>query len=296
VLYWALLFARVRRYDIIHVFSASYFSFLLAPTPAILVAKLFGKKIVLNYRSGEAADHLLRWRRTAIPTIRLVDEIAVPSGYLVDVFAQFGLAARPIFNFVDTDRFRFRERRPLRPVFLSNRNLEPLYNVGCILRAFAIIQQRVPEARLILAGDGSEREKLIALARALDLNQVEFLGRVAPDEMPDLYNSADVFLNGSEIDNMPGSIIEAFASGLPVITTDAGGIPYIILDKKTGMLVRCGDHQGMAECALRLLADQSLASEMTRRAREECGKYQWNAVRDQWLKLYRESGRKRVSI
>ncbi|HEY7545642.1 MAG TPA: hypothetical protein VID27_12200, partial [Blastocatellia bacterium] len=133
VLYWALLFARVRRYDIIHVFSASYFSFLLAPTPAILVAKLFGKKIVLNYRSGEAADHLLRWRRTAIPTIRLVDEIAVPSGYLVDVFAQFGLAARPIFNFVDTDRFRFKERHPLRPIFLSNRNFEPLYNVSCVL-------------------------------------------------------------------------------------------------------------------------------------------------------------------
>src|SRR5204863_8487917 len=122
--------------------SASYFSFLLAPTPAILVAKLYDKRIVLNYRSGEAADHLRRWRRTAIPTIRLVDEIAVPSDYLVDVLAQFELVSRPISNFVDTDHFSFRERNPLRPVFLSNRNFAPLYNVGCTLRAFAIIQRR----------------------------------------------------------------------------------------------------------------------------------------------------------
>lgn len=295
-LYWALLLARVRKYDIIHVFSASYLSFLLAPMPAILVAKLYGKKIVLNYRSGEAGDHLRRWPRTAIPTIRLVDEIAVPSGYLVDVFAQFDLAARSIFNFVDTDRFRFRERRPLRPIFLSNRNLEPLYNVGCVLRAFAIIQQHLPEARLIVAGDGSEREKLKKLSLALGLHQVEFRGRIAPEKMPELYNSADIFLNGSEIDNMPGSIIEAFASGLPVVTTDAGGIPHILIDKETGMLVRCGDYQAMAECSLRLLADEALVSEMTSRARKECGKYQWDAVKNGWLRLYRELGCKRVSV
>jgi glycosyltransferase involved in cell wall biosynthesis len=296
LLYWALLLVRVRRYDVIHVFSAAYLSFVLAPTPAILVAKLYGKKVVLNYRSGEAEDHLRRWPRTAIPTIRLVDEIAVPSGYLVDVFAQFELAARAISNFVDTDRFRFRERRPLRPVFLSNRNLEPLYNVGCVLRAFAIIQQRWPEARLIVAGDGSARGELEALAHTLGLRNVEFRGRVAPEQMPELYDAADVFLNGSDIDNMPGSIIEAFASGLPVVTTDAGGIPYIVIDNENGQMVRCGDHQAMAECALRLLNDEALAAHVMSRARRACDQYKWDAVRNDWLKLYRGLGSKRVSI
>src|SRR5205085_7626281 len=92
--YWAMLLSRVRRYDVIHIFSASYWSFVLAPTPAILVAKLYGKRAVLNYRSGEAGDHLQRWRRTALPTIRMVDRIVVPSGYLVDVFAGFDLRAQ----------------------------------------------------------------------------------------------------------------------------------------------------------------------------------------------------------
>ncbi|HYO92699.1 MAG TPA: hypothetical protein VEQ40_13740, partial [Pyrinomonadaceae bacterium] len=79
-LYAASLLIRVRRYDVIHIFSASYFSFVLAPTPALLVSRLYGKRTVLNYRSGEAEDHLTRWRRTALPAMRLADAIVAPSG------------------------------------------------------------------------------------------------------------------------------------------------------------------------------------------------------------------------
>jgi len=110
LLYTTTLLKNVGKYDIIHIFSASYFSFLLAPTPAILVAKLYGKKILLNYHSGEAEDHLARWKRSALPVIKLVDEIAVPSKYLVGVFAKFGLRSRPIYNLIETDEFSFRER------------------------------------------------------------------------------------------------------------------------------------------------------------------------------------------
>jgi glycosyltransferase involved in cell wall biosynthesis len=286
--YFATLLARVHRFDVIHIFSASYFSFLLAPTPAVLVAKLYGKKTVLNYRSGEAEDHLQRWRRTALPTIRLVDMIVAPSGYLVDVFARFGLRARWIFNIVETERFRFRERRLLRPIFLSNRNFEPLYNVACVLRAFALIQQRFPEAQLTLVGDGSQRGDLEDLTRELRLRNTQFIGKVAPERMPELYDAADIYLNGSDIDNMPGSIIESYASGLPVVTTDAGGIPYIVTDNDTGLMVPRGDYRAMAACAIRLLEDQALAFAIIGRARAECKKYSWPAVRDEWLKLYDE--------
>jgi L-malate glycosyltransferase len=286
--YCATLLARVGRYDVIHIFSASYLSFVLAPTPAILVAKLYGKKTLLNYRSGEAKDHLERWRRTALPIIRLVDTIVAPSAYLVDVFAHFGLQARWIFNFVQTDRFRFRERRPLRPIFLSNRNFEPLYNVACVLRAFALIQKDFPEACLTLVGDGSQRAELENLAQELRLRNTQFIGMVAPEKMPELYDAADIYLNGSDIDNMPGSIIESYASGLPVVTTDAGGIPYILTDQDTGLMVPRGDHQAMAACAIRLLEDQALAFAIIGRARAECQKYSWPAVRGEWLKLYHE--------
>jgi glycosyltransferase involved in cell wall biosynthesis len=292
--YCAQLLWRVRRFDVIHIFSASYFSFVLAPTPAILTSRLYGKRTVLNYRSGEAEDHLQRWRRTALPTIGLVDEIVAPSGYLVDVFGRFGFKARSIFNIVETERFRFRGREPLRPVFFSNRNFEPLYNVACTLRAFALIQKRFPEARLVVAGDGSQRGSLEALARELDLRNVEFIGRVAPERMPELYDAADIYLNSPDIDNMPGSIIEAYAAGLPVVTTNAGGIPYIVTDGETGLMVERNDHAGLARAALRLLETKGLAGRIARRAHEECLKYSWGAVREEWLTLYRDLAGRRA--
>ena len=296
IAYVASLLARVRRFDVIHVFSASYTSFVIAPTPAILCAKLYGKKIVLNYRSGEAEDHLRRWRRTATRTIRLVDEIAVPSGYLVDVFARFGLHARSIYNFVETDRFRFRPRKPLRPVFLSNRNLEPLYNVACILRAFALVQRRFPEASLTVAGDGSQRAELERLARELDLRNTVFIGRVEQARMHELCECADIYLNSSNIDNMPGSIIEAYAAGLPVVTTDAGGIPYILTDGETGLMVKRGDHEALAAAAIRLLEENDLAERLAANALAACRRYSWASVRDEWLKLYFELAHENAAV
>lgn len=286
LLYCATLLARVPKYDLIHVFSASYFSFVLAPTPAILVARLFGKKVLLNYHSGEAEDHLQRWRRTAIPTVRLANRVAVPSEYLVKVFGRFDLEAQAILNIIETDLFRFRERVPLRPVFLSNRNLEAHYGVDRVLRAFAIIQRCFPEARLTVAGDGSQRRALESLARDLDLRNLDFVGQVDHDKVFASYDAADIYLNGSEIDNQPLSLLEAFACGLPVVTTNAGGIPDIVTHDRNGLMVQRGDPEALAAAAIRLLQDQTSAKRIARQALEECGKYSWEAVRDEWLTLY----------
>lgn len=283
---WALLWT-LARYDVVHVFSASYWSFVLAPTPAVLLSKLFRKRVVLNYRSGEAEDHLRRWGRTALPILRLADALIVSSGYLVDVFARAGLRAHTVPNIVDFEQFRFRARRPLRPVFFSNRHLEADYNVACVLLAFARIQVAYPNARLIVAGDGKQRPALERLSAALGLRHAEFVGRVAPDRMSSLYDAADVYLNAPEVDNLPGSILEAFASGLPVVTTDAGGIPYIVRHGETGLIVARGDHEGMAAAAVRLLEDAALADRLTSAALTECRRrYAAEAVLGQWVSVY----------
>jgi len=288
LLYLASLLTTVYKYDVIHVFSASYFSFVLAPTPAILVGKLYGKKILLNYHSGEAEDHLRRWRGSAIPTIRLVNSLIVPSEYLVRVFTQFGLKARAICNIIDTSWFHFRQRTPLRPMFLSNRNLESHYGVDKVLRAFAIIQQDFPEASLTIAGDGRQRRSLEQLAENLSLRNTTFLGQIDPTAIAQLYDGADIYLNGSEIDNQPLSILEAFACGLPIVTTAAGGIPDIVTDGKTGFVVPCGDYQLIAERAIRLLTNPQLAKQIAELAYDECKRYSWQTTRGAWMRAYGE--------
>lgn len=287
VAYLASLLRRVPSCDVVHAFSASYFSYLLAPLPAMLVGRLYGKRVVLNYRSGEADDHLRRWRWSA-RTMRLAHAIVVPSAYLVEVFGRFGLKAQPILNFVDLDRVVFRARPRPRPVFLSNRNLEPLYNVACVLRSFAIIQEQFPDARLVVVGEGSQRGVLEKQAGTLRLRNVVFAGAVPPARMSEYYDAADVYLNAPNIDNMPNSIIEAFAAGLPVVTTDAGGIPYIATDDVTALLVPRDDHTALAEKALSLLRVDGLAERLSTQARAEClRRYVWPAVAPRWLELYR---------
>jgi L-malate glycosyltransferase len=285
VAYIVSLLRQTPRYDVLHIFSASYWSFLLAPTPAILIGRLYGRKTVLNYHSGEAEDHLTRWK-SAVRTLQIPDKIVVPSGYLVDVFAKWGFQAEPIFNFVDFSRFRFRERKPLRPVFLSNRNMMAMYNVAVILRAFAIIQKRYPEAVLTVAGDGPQRPMLEELARELSLRNVTFTGQVSNAEMPGLYDAADIYLNSSEIDNMPLSIIEAYACGTPVVTTDPGGIPYMLEHERTGLLAPQRNPEALATAAIRLLEDPELAERIVTNARAECERYTWEATRQKWLDLY----------
>ncbi len=288
-LYYSLiLLARARRADIVHVFSASYYSYMMSAIPAIFIGKLYGKKVILNYRSGEAEDHLANWR-TAIPTIRMAHCVVVPTGYLVDVFARFNLKARAIFNIIELDRFRFRERRPLRPVFLTSRLLEPLYNVPCVLRAFAIIQSRYPDARLTVAADGWLRGELEQLANDLNLRNTNFIGFVPFDKMPDLYDAADIYLTATNIDNMPSSVTESMSAGLNVVTTDGGGaIPYIMTNEETGLIVERDDHNALAAAAMRLLEDPELAVRLARNARESARRFTWQEVQRQWLDLYRE--------
>ena len=285
--YVASLVTRLPRYDVIHVFSASYWSFVLAPLPAMLIGRLYGKRVILNYHSGEADDHLTRWP-SAVRLMRLAHEVIVPSEYLVDVFAKFGIRARALFNFVDVDRIPYRCRTALAPRFLSNRNLEPLYNVALVLRAFAEIQAERPTAELVVAGFGSQRHMLESLAHELALENVRFVGRVPSDEMGTVYDAADIFLNGSNIDNMPLSILDAFAAGVPVVTTGAGGIPYVVRDGVNGFLVPREDHGAMARACLRLLDDNALAVRIADTARQEClDRYSWPVVAAQWEALYR---------
>jgi glycosyltransferase involved in cell wall biosynthesis len=237
---------RLRNVDVVHVFSASYWSFVLAPLPAMMAARRFGKRVILHYHSGEADDHLTRWGTLVHPWLRLADEIVVPSEYLREVFARHGYAARVIRNVIDLARFQYRERDPVRPRLLSSRNLERHYGVDSVLRAFALLKTHYPSATLTVAGWGSQETALRELAVSLGIDGITFAGRQEPAEMAALYDGADIFLNASTIDNQPVSILESFSSGLPVVSTPTGDIKNMVVTGETGVLVPAGDPTALA--------------------------------------------------
>jgi L-malate glycosyltransferase len=274
--------AQLSAADVAHVFSASYFSFLLAPVPAMVMARLLKKRVVLHYHSGEADDHLTNWGALVHPWLKLADEIVVPSEYLASVFACHGYRARVIPNVVDLSRFTYRKCEPLRPRLLSTRNLEPYYRIDVILEAFALLKTQVPKATLTIAGYGSEEPRL----RQVAVDGVRFVGKVDPERMPDLCADHDIFLNASVVDNQPVSILEAFASGLPVVSTPAGDIPAMVRHNQTGLIVAPNDPASLASAINRLITNPREALRMAALAREEVMRYTWAAVRDQWSAVY----------
>lgn len=284
--YWPLLRSELRRADVVHVFSASYTSYAISALPAMLVGRQLGLPVLVNYHSGEAPDHLRR-SRLARRTLAGATMLAVPSTFLAEVFAAFGLTARVVPNIIDRDAFAFRERPRIRPRFLSTRNLEPLYNVACTLRAFRRIQAEIPAATLTVVGSGSERPRLEALADSLGLTSVTFAGRVPPGEMPRYFAEADIYLQSPNIDNMPLSVLEAYAAGTPVISTNAGGVPAILEDGVHGLLIPPDDDRAMADAARRLLNDDDLARRLAMAARAATDAYTWARVRPLWLSAYR---------
>jgi glycosyltransferase involved in cell wall biosynthesis len=293
--YWPLLFRELRRADVVHVFSASYASFLLAPLPAVLIAKLFGRPVVFNYHSGEAPDHLRRSALARHVMRTWVDLNVVPSGFLRHVLQGFGISARVVPNTVDLQQFEYRARDPLRPRLLCTRNFEDMYNVACVLRAFARVQARHSDATLTLVGSGSQEDSLRALALQLELRNVTFTGAIPPAEISRHYAEADVFVQAPRIDNMPLSVLEAFASGLPVVSTDVGGVPYMLTHGVHGLLAPDDDDEAIAAWVLTLIESPSYARRLAAAAHARCSAYTWSAAREGWFAAYEAASDRRPS-
>jgi glycosyltransferase involved in cell wall biosynthesis len=98
----------------------------------------------------------------------------------------------------------------------------------------------------------------------------------------------EIYLTSSNFDCMPVSLLECFAAGVPIVSTNAGGIPYVVTNRKSGLLVEVDDHEAIAARAMELLEDPDLVERITDRGLEEVKKYHCDPVRDQWTELYRE--------
>jgi L-malate glycosyltransferase len=286
-IYFWNLWRGLKEIDIAHIFSASYWSFLLAPAPAWFFGKLRGKKTIINYRSGEARDHLQRFGSGRFVLSR-VDEIVVPSGYLVDVFREFGLKATVVSNLIDLSQFRYRERKPLRPHLICTRGFFEYYSVDVVVKAFAEVKKEYPLAQLDLVGGGPLESDVRRQVEVLSLSGVNFVGVSSRRKIGGYYDRADIFLNASRLDNMPVSVIEAFGAGTPVVTTSPESMPYLVEHERTGLLSKVGDEKALAANVIRLLDDPELASRLAENAYKQSREYVWEKIRGQWLTVYRD--------
>lgn len=288
--YVARLWAAAGRNDVFHIMANSGWSWHLFAAPAIVIAKLRGKAAVVNYRGGEAEEFFARAYHWVRPSLKRADAVIVPSGFLAKVFAERGVETHTVPNIVNLERFVSGGAEPgASPHILVARNLEPLYDNATALRAFAIVRQSWPAARMTIAGTGPERQTLESLAETLGLREaVTFAGKVENADMPALYRTAHISLNPSLADNMPISILESLACGVPVVSTRVGGVPFLVEHEKTALLVPAREPEAMAQACLRLLSDRALASCLSEAGRELARDFAWIRVRPRLFDLYQQ--------
>lgn len=301
--YAANLWRAAGRSDLVHIMASSGWSWHLYAAPAVWIAAARGTPAVVNYRGGGASSFFERAFWIVRPTLRRARAVAVPSAFLERIFRAHRIDISVVPNIVDLDMFRpeaetegAQTRNPGAPKLVVARNLEPVYDVGTALRALARIRVKAPHAHLSVAGSGPERARLEALASELGLQgAVTFTGRLENHQMVGLYRDASVVLNPSLVDNMPISILEALACGVPVVSTNVGGIPDLVSDGMTALLVPPEDPDAMAAAAVSLLEDPARAEALRAAGLALAREYAWPRVRERWHAVYRSARGARVS-
>ncbi len=291
--YIAHLLSACRRGGVMHLMANSGWSWHLFAAPAILVARVCRVPVVVNYRGGEAEAFLASQARFVMPVLRKASALAVPSGFLQAVFARYGVSAAIVPNVVDLGLFATTAVREApnqaAPHLLVARNLEGIYDNATALRAFALLRQRFPGARLSVAGDGPERGALLALADQLGIAQATvFTGRLDRQAMAGLYATADLMINPSRVDNTPNSVLEAWASGVPVVSTRVGGVPFLVNEDVDAVLVPVADAAAMAAAMISVLEDGERWAALRAAGLVSAQRNTWSAVRGVLFEVYRD--------
>jgi len=256
------LFSQLKQQQVVHVMANSGWSFYLFAMPAIYIANWYKIPVIVNYRGGAASSFFEKSWPYIKGAFSRVNTIIVPSEFLREIFSQYQLDSQVIPNIVDLSIFNYHEPDfSVGPLHLVvTRNLEQIYDNATAIKAFALFCKTHPDAKLTIAGSGSEQEALEQLAADLMIeNKICFAGRLTRIEISELYQSADIMINTSIVDNTPNSIIEALACGVVVISSNVGGIPHLVKDGHQALLVEPQQPKLIAQKLALVIADPQLS-------------------------------------
>lgn len=210
-----------------------------------------------------------------------------PSAYLYEVFKKANFKNLIyIPNTIDIDNYSFKERNKLVPQLLWVRSFSSIYNPKMAIKVLSELKKEFPKAELCMVGP--DKENLIDECKlyADELNvEVKFTGKLLKEEWIELSENYNVFINTTNFDNTPVSVIEAMALGLPVVSTNVGGIPFLLTDNENGLLVDINDSEGMVIAIRTLFSNPNLQKNIISNARKMVESFDWNIIKKDWFEI-----------
>ncbi len=284
---WSIWYLR-NRFNVAHVdvFSGPAFRWAEA---SVWLLKRLGKPTVITLHGGNLPDFAQAHEKRVRRLLNTADYVTTPSSYLLAHMRRFRPDILSIPNPIFLDAYNYRLRTSLQPNLVWLRAFHEMYNPIMAVDVVDTLRTAFPSIKLTMIGrdkgDGSlEATRSLIVARGLEAH-IEIVGSVPKDMVSNWLDKGDVFINTTNIDNAPISVLEALAAGLCVVSTNAGGIPYLLNDGNDALLVPSADVLGMANAIASLLRDASLAERLSRTALETSKRYDWQTVLPQWKAL-----------
>lgn len=207
-----------------------------------------------------------------------------PSRYLLEKFQEAKFCnLKYIPNFIFIEKYCFKQRKNIRPKLLWVRAFHAIYNPILAIKVLEKLMKEYPETKLCMVGPQKDHtyKECVNYAKKHKL-PVKFTGKLKKQEWVELSEDYDIFLNTTNIDNAPVSILEAMALGLPIISTNVGGIPYLLKHKETGFLVPRADTKAMLAAVKSFLKNPASVEIITKNARKQVENFNWEIVKEDW--------------
>jgi glycosyltransferase involved in cell wall biosynthesis len=277
------------RTDLVIVETYSGPSFVVEDIVSRLV-RGHARPLVLHLHGGGMPEFAKRFPRWSARVLRRAAALVSPSEFLAREMRAAAGPVRVIPNILDLDTYPHRRRERVAPRLLWMRAYHEIYNPVMALRVLARVRAQLPEATLVMAGpDKGMRETVLASARALGLDgAVEILGFLDERAKREVAARCDVFLNTTNVDNAPVAVVEMGAFGLPVVTTDVGGIRDLLADGESGLFVHAGDDERMSDAVVRLVREPALAALLSAAGQRLAAQWAGPSVLSQWEALFAE--------
>ncbi len=283
------IFVNRKNFDAAHITVYSGAAFVWAEAAAGML-RVLRKPVVLSLHGGNLPSFAERWPGRVSRLLNSADLVIAPSGYMRNAMLKFRKDILLIANPVDTRLFAYRHRENVRPRLVWLRSFHETYNPTLAAQVLSLLVQEFPDMTLTMAGpdkgDGSfQRVKETARELGVERNIV-FTGRLDNKEVPGFLSNADIFVNTTNVDNTPISVLEAMACGLCVVTTNVGGIPYLLEDENEALLVERNDPASMAGAIRRIVTEPDLARRLSQHARRKAEQCDWQKVLHEWKRVF----------
>ena len=270
----------------VDVYSGPAFLWALAVTTLL---RLLGKPYVLTLHGGSLPEFSRRWPRLVRRVLSHARAVTVPSGYLLREMSPFRADLVLLPNPLDVSAYPFAARSRPEPTLVWLRAFHAIYNPSLAPAVVARLVDRFPAVRLTMVGpdrnDGSLEATRKEAERLGVSDRVRIAGRVAKSEVGRVLSCADIFINTTNVDNAPVSVLEAMACGLCVVSTNVGGIPDLVDEGRDGFLVPPADAAAMAGSILKILDDPSLAARISGNARRKAELFDWKVLLPKWERV-----------